>query len=315
MATAEPARKLFALTDLADENALWLEMEGQIYEVVSFTASFACNEVPTAQCMLAVGRLARDGTPAAAHYALDMKQMLRANVWFYPKGEYSPTGKKWPGKAFKVFDGYYMGFAYRKLDGKTMVMVNLTHWLIDLSLSSTMSANSHPSNPWQMTAQAVMTQFKAPAGAGLGANAKPVYLSDMTLVNVYRQKVALDFWEGTKVVFTCLATTKAMATSLYCQAGNGGMPAHNSRASRDNRRAWRAIRGIEGAGDTGTQGDVNTTFKGEGRPASQAGYDYAVPLKFETHGWELVAKTVGDSLANQTVSNFANHTFWDKLVS
>src|SRR5262245_31454954 len=167
MALIEPARKLYAYTDLSLGKALWLELDGRYYELVSFTGSFACNEIPTAQCMLAVGRVARTGLPASAHVlGLSLEQMTPARVHFKPEGEYSPTGKSWSGDDLIIFDGYYVGFSYRKIDGKTMIMVSLMHWLIDLAMSSTLSAASHPSNPWRMTSQAVMAKFAAPTKAG-----------------------------------------------------------------------------------------------------------------------------------------------------
>src|SRR5690606_23107276 len=90
------------------------------------------------------------------------RQMTPARVWFEPKGEYGP-GADWPAGKTVIFDGYFMGFGYRKVQGKMQAVAHLQHWLIDLASSSCVTRNGHVANPAQLNAAAVLD---APPGAG-----------------------------------------------------------------------------------------------------------------------------------------------------
>ena len=150
-------------TDLSAKDSLYLDIDGTQYKVSQFSASWAVNEIPTAQCLIATGRDARSknaATPAMVHLKSHYKVITKAKVYFEPSGEYAPDGKKWPQGPQVIFDGYFLGFANRKMNGKISVVANLSHWLLDMACSSCLTAGLAPTNHTQLTAAAVMAAYE-----------------------------------------------------------------------------------------------------------------------------------------------------------
>ena len=81
--------KNYVYTDLSVKKSLYLEVDGVgDFEVSQFSCGWAANEIPTAACMLAIGRDVRTQKKAKLHdSATKMKTMRKARVWFEPKGE------------------------------------------------------------------------------------------------------------------------------------------------------------------------------------------------------------------------------------
>lgn len=280
-----------AVTYLSDDGALYLEIEGKRYDIAHYTASWAVNEIPQGQCMIAVGRNARSdnaGELAAIHReSQTLRQMRKAKVVFKPRGEYDPVGNVWPEGEVTVFDGYYVGYAHRKMNGKIQVIVNLTHWLIDLTQSSCLSRNSHPSNPASLTSAAVMKQLRE-SGGSQGA-----FVSYLTGHKVIETRVLEDLWGAIKELFcqTALIKTTAIGPSDICSAGSG------PDKFVENARALSALARIEGVGS-----------------ACAKPYKHGVVLKPAFKSQPLIASAIGNAICNATVDSYANTTFWDKLV-
>ncbi len=282
------ADKNYAVTFLSDDGAVYLEIDGKRYEIAQVTASWAVNEIPQAQCLVAVGRDARSdnaGTLAAIHEnASDLKQMRKARVLFTPRGEYTPNGDDWPAGQQVLFDGYYVGYAHRKMNGKVQVIVNLTHWSIDLTQSSCISKNSHPSNPASLTTSAVLQQVKE-SGGSQGA-----FVSYLTGHKVIQTKVLSDLWGSIKELFCELARIKtaAIGPSDFCGPGT----------FVQNDRALAALSRFEGSAPT-----CDKAYKHGVRLVP--GSDFKQPL---------VDSAIGNAICNATVDSYANTTFWDKLI-
>lgn len=314
-------KRTWALTSLADDDACYLEVgvAGGVarYEVSQFVASWACNEIPQAQCMVALGRDARDVNLVAEanRSGFRLQSMQRARVYFRPRGDYNPEGAAWPDAEVVLFDGYFVGASYRKSNGKVGMVFNLVHWLVDLSCSSAVAQNSHPANPAHLTAPAVLEQISrvggakpAPGDEALRLTQQPgslgAYVSGLTGFTTVRDFVISDFWSGIKRVFCGLANVRARAAGPLdsCLAAGGlGSAVRNS-------RALSALRRMEGP--TGSAGDAQDAD----RVGCDLPYAYGVPLSLDTSGVDLVKDAVAATVTDGMVTAYANTTFWDKLV-
>lgn len=285
--------KTHVYTDLSVKDALYLEIQGDRYEVSQFNASFACNEIPTAQCLLAVGRDATSqdaATPAKVHTKSFYKTMVEAKVWFSPKKEYD-LDSQWPEDPQVIFEGYFMGFAYRKMNGKIQVVAQLQHWLIDLACSSCLTKNGHVSNPTQLNVAAVL---ESPDGAGTGEGN---YISTYAMAQVVADEVAGDVWKAIKTLFCKLANIST----------NPVGPAQNCEGTGDwqkNDRALEALKYIEGDADDCPFEDADDADNGE---------TYAVPLALENPP-DIVIQSIAEGIGQETIDSYANTSFWDKLV-
>ena len=283
--------KSYAYTDLSQDQSMIMVVDGVgEFKVSQFTAQFALNDIPKASCMIAVGRDVRNPTSNAfIHLVADqLKQMRKAQVYLLPQAEWDPSGTEWPGSSEIIFDGYYVGMAYRKISGKIQPVLHLVHWLVDLAHSSTLSQNQHPSNPTSLVHPAVVPSTKDSGGAG-----PPIYVSHHVGHEDIVAKLNTDLWEGIKTMLCELAEIDKF--EVVCGAGLG------SGDKRKNDKALTALRRIQG-------------------PATKCDKPYdpdygGRPLVFQDNGVSLVKEAIGDAVTNQTMQSFASTTFWDKLIS
>jgi len=279
--------KNYVYTDLSTKKSLVLEVEGAgEFEVTQFSSSWAANEIPTAAVMLAIGRDARDPKKKAAIHdkGKKLKQMQKATVWFTPKGEYD-RGVKWPSGRKKIFDGYFTGFAYRKISGKVHVVGNLIHWLAALGFSSALTQNGHVSNPTMLNASAVLQSLVA-----AGASNLP-YITLSVAMQICADDIQQDLWKGIKNVFCALANIPTMSpTGSEDECGGSGNP-------KPNDAAQYALGKIEG-------------------PASECDvpYKWGVPLVLDTLGISIAEEGIAMAIGNEMAESYAGVSFWDKLV-
>lgn len=130
------------------------------FEVVDFQMNFGINEIPTAVASLAIGRNALSTSQRAKIHdsAASLKSMLKAKVYATIKGQFGDD-KEWPEDEVMIFDGRLAGTGFNRLLGQASYSMHLTHWLSDLAFSSTLSQQSHPGNPSQLTYGAVRYGF------------------------------------------------------------------------------------------------------------------------------------------------------------
>lgn len=278
--------KNFVYTDLSAKNSLTMEIEGVgEFEVVQYSSSWAANEIPTAAVMLAIGRNARDQTKAKIHDAgKKLKQMQKAYIWFEPKKEYSRE-REWPRGRRMIFEGYFTGFAYRKISGKVQVIGNLIHWLAALGFGSCLTKNGHVSNPTALNAAAVL-QSLGSSGAGEGN-----YISLLVPGQLVASNVQEDLWKAVKSVFCALSRIETMACGPQQECGGDG-------DFRANDVAQYALDKMEGMAD-----DCPVPYK------------WGVPLKLETKGIPTIEDALASAIGNEFVEAYSATTFWDKLVS
>jgi hypothetical protein len=164
------------------------------------------------------------------------------------------------------------------------VVINLTDFLIDLTQSSCLSKNSHPSNPASLIVPAVMMQVKE-GGASKGA-----FVSQAVGNRVVQQNVLQDLWGSIKELFCELANIKVAATGVDGHCGGTGSPVKNDRAIA-------ALQRMEGGG-----------------AKCYKSYKHGVKLVPRHFNQPLVQSAVAEAICNATVDSYANTTFWDKLI-
>lgn len=275
--------KDYAVTYLDHPSALWLTIDKWNFQVVQYTSNFAINEIPTAVCMLAIGRDARDGvTLATVHTAIAaFTRMDIASVWFTPVGDYDVNGTKWPAKT-RIFFGYFAGFALRKVNGKITVIVYLKHWLTDLTCSSLVTSNSHPSNPTAFIAPAVLNQINS---------AQPANVTFQTAFNSFRTSAPSDLWQALKQVLCFFTNFRATDVS------NGACLGIVANDGRGNARARNALARIEGPGGNCSKKYV----RGKALPL----------LTGFIQGFE---NAIANAVSGQLAESYVHTTMWNKLI-
>lgn len=278
--------KNYVYSDLSAKDSLVLEIAGVQYAVAQFSAAWAANEVPTAVAMLAIGRDARTQTPAQIHLTgANLQQMAKAAVWFEPVGEFDRNAN-WPEARQKIFDGFFTGFAYRKVAGKIHVVCNLIHWIAALGFSSSLTKNGHVSNPTDLNAAAVLESL-AGTGAGKGNN-----ISSLVAAGISADNVRTDLWVAIKDVFCKMAKIPTMPCGGPQQeCGGAGVFSKND-------TALDALSRIEGPA-----------------PDCPVPYTHGVALKMQTDGISTVEGAVATAIGDAFVESYAAVSFWDKLVA
>jgi len=279
--------KTWVYSDFSKPGALYLEIDGTRYDVVSTEMTFAVNTIPGCTCILSVGRNATNGlTPSAVGAnATKLLQMKPAKLFFEPNGEYDQF-IDWPKGPQVIFDGLFMGFAWRKINGKITVTATLSHWLVYLAFGSALTANGHVANPSELNVAAVTGQVGPQSGEKL-----TTYLTGDDIGGLVSDKVEADLWVALKSVFCQLASLPTIPIQNDGQCGGGGNP-------RVNDAALSAINRMEGPTDTCTE-----------KP-----YKYGVPLALTKVQVTGIVDAIAATISSQTADAFANTTFWDKLV-
>lgn len=284
----------WAYTKLSDEGTLKLEIDGEEYEVVQYTASFALNEIPKATCMVAVGRDARsiDAAKKAKIHdtGANLSQMKKAKVTFTPKMEWEPKrgdqAKEWTGSEV-IFEGYYVGLAYRKIKDRVQAVIHLIHWLVDLGFSSTLDKNNHPTNPTHLVAPACVPSEKT------GLTGPPVYITFLVGREAIRNLVKVDLWEGMKTLLCSLTDAEKLQLPEGAESGDGDR--------KTNERAKEALKRIQGPSGGGCDMAYDSDMGG-------------LPLKFYDAGVPALFESVSNAVTQQTLHSFAHTTFWDAIV-
>jgi len=277
----------YVYTDLSAKDAVHMEILGERYEIVQFSASYAANEIPTAAVMLALGRDVREtrlGKKAKIHEtARNLKQMEKVTVWFTPKGTFD-RGASWPEQKVKIFEGFFTGFAYRKISGKVHVISNLIHWSAALSFSSALTKNGHVSNPTALNVAAVLSSLDV-TNAGEGN-----YLSQLVSQGICGVNILNDFWVSIKDIFCALASVETMSCGIPGQCGGDDNFAKND-------VALEALNRIEG-------------------PSSlcKVPYKHGVALKMEVGGIQHIGDAVSAAVGTAFIESYSGVSFWDKLV-
>lgn len=293
----------YVYTDLSAKGSLRAILGGYEFEVAQYQSSWAANEVPTAQLMIAVGRNVRTNKRAKIHeVAAKLKQMLAATVTFMPRGQYTST-VDWPAETQTIFTGYFTGFAFRKVRGKAHVIFSLTHWLSALGFSSCLTAIGHVANPAAFNAGAVLK-------SGNGVVQRVHTISSLWGASLLGPNVGLDLWKGIKTMLTQLAQVPAMPL----QTIGGGCD--GSGDGRINTAALSALAKIEGptlpipAATSALVGAAAVAAT----PTTSKPYRYGRELALAATNVPGVQDGIALGIGGSVVESWSAQTFWDKLV-
>jgi hypothetical protein len=288
---------------------LVLEVAGVRYQCVAASTNFFINRIPYASVSLAVGRDAATLERAAIHdRAEDFAKLAPAKLWLNVKGEwspaddgYSPGAGRWTEAGPQlIFEGYVTGFGYNKVHGSTRPTVSLIHWLSDLSFSSALSNQSHPSNPTRF-------RWRAVRGAqGLDTDARSHFIHSHVSGGLFHAlRLQEDFWGRSLHPFFCELSAQDVLHSIALDKCVGLDQANT--ASQDALRRFE-IRKTEKevVGATCKEGSSSPFWK---------------PLTFGRLGDApaaiagIIADTIAQDVRRGTEESYFSSTVWDKLIS
>ena len=172
-------------------------------DIVSLSATFGLNSIPTASLVVATGWEVRTGKPATIHDAykkltarMPVKVVLEITTNDGKRSKMMPDGK------YTVFEGFYCGIGYQRSNTNSSYTLHLVHWLDDMNCSSMLNGNWTPGMPGDLAAAAGNFAATTSGGADVkyahaGAQIDPL-AKIINLPNVQK-----DFWEKClKPVFT-----------------------------------------------------------------------------------------------------------------
>jgi hypothetical protein len=290
----------WALVDLSgldtQQPTLTLEIEGMgTFTLSQFSMTHAVNEIPRAACLVAIGRDARSTNnetgemdQAQIHQVTSFSNMKKATVWFEPQGQWAPgqTDPQWNGRKI-IFDGWYMGFAWRRMNDKFQPVLHLVHWLAGLTFSSTMSYLQHPASTGSL-----ITPIAGWATQDTGLKDAPIYAPGMVGFDDIYDTVTTDLWKGIKQMLYAFSENDFFHPP--CEPDSG--------ERNTNEPARDALKRFEGKTLGADSGEKDGDYK------------YAKPLAFNGRGVSNIEAAVSDVICHQAVANFAAMTFWDVLV-
>lgn len=288
----------FAYTSFAAEDSIYLEVSeesddgssasgGVKFKVSQVTTSFPINGIPQATVMIAIGRDARnpDARAKVHENATILKTMNVAKVYGSFQGQYRPD-KDWPnseGDPFLLFDGYLSGFSYRKLNGKVYAVVNINHWLIDLTMTSLLTDSVHPASAGDMKNYAI-TPSSTIQSSGVGGATNNAFLSGYKYFKDMLNLVQSDFLDAIRVLLNGIADDEFISSRFDKELKLAGIEI------KENGRARKALDRIEGPE-----------------------YEFGSPLKLVNVEGPIALKAVS-TLGDISVDAIKHNTMWDMLV-
>ena len=170
-------------------------------QILSVSASFALNTIPTATIVFANGVTTDLGTnePAEIHrLRAALKSRAETTIhatWENSTGEYEAI----------IFKGLLAGTGYKRAHDSANYTVNIIHWLADLNSSSVINADWFPGAPSDMAQNAAYRALGP--NSEVTSTAVPVFMSSI----VNSENLNADVWERTiKDIFTRLADTSSL---------------------------------------------------------------------------------------------------------
>jgi hypothetical protein len=119
------------------------------YEISSVDMRFSLNSLPTAQFVVGVGKIINPETLSVLERATDTtraQEFLHNLLYFKSvkarlrvRGSYTPDEVEWPEEDFILFDGYITGVLTTRAQSGLLVVLQCTHWLMDMNASSVLS--------------------------------------------------------------------------------------------------------------------------------------------------------------------------------
>jgi len=255
-------------------------------DIVSISATFGLNSIPTASLHLASGKSVQNGQDATVHYALDsLKQRDIAKVTLTIKTTDGEQSKMMPDGDYIIFEGYYAGIGYQRSHTNSTYTIHLLHWIDDLNCSSALNGNWLPGAPHDM-AQSAVNYSLSQDGSGAGMIAPLVELAPDILT---LDHMATDFWgDCLKPIFFELANMRHLTE----QGDKNEGAAANGKGGATNKAAQEALDKIPG----------------------KAPFPATLPLNLGSVEELVIFYSVQDGVSSIIKNGIAYSSFWSKLV-
>jgi hypothetical protein len=248
-------------------------------DIVSVSATFALNSIPTASLIVAVGYNPISKEYATIHSAkAKMQPRDRVVVKLTVTEGVGDTSKLKAG-TYTIFDGYFVGIGYQRSSNHANYVLNITHWLDDLNNSSAINGNWFPGVPYDYAQNAAATRLGTTT-TGIGA------APAITRAFTTRTNITTDLWG------------KVIKPLFVKVAGFSG--------------------GLVEAADTNLQTNAAAKAALDRMPGVEAlGKGYYKPLKFQLKdGGGMNLEGSFAAYFTQTLgTSFAHNSFWSKLIT
>lgn len=184
-------------------------------DVVSISATFGLNAIPTASLVVAVGVDARTGEPATIHKVRpELKNRDPVEVRLKVKSHSGRTERQ-PDQDILIFKGYLSGIGYQRSFNNANFVIHVVHWLDDLNNTSAVHGDWFPSAPYDLAQSASAVTIGL---IGTTGGAQPVPNVDPSGAIVTIENVQTDLWGSVlKPIFQRIASTRHPRTQ--CAAG------------------------------------------------------------------------------------------------
>jgi len=161
-------------------------------DVVSYSATFGLNSIPTASLVVATGYNVRTGERATIHDAVyTMKPRDTVTVTLTITTTDGLTYKMPAGK-YVIFEGYYAGIGYQRSSSNSCYTLHLIHWLDDLNSSSMVNGNWAVGVPHDLATAASMHAASQGGGGGY-ANSVPIVDRQRDIITKVHMEA--DLWD------------------------------------------------------------------------------------------------------------------------
>lgn len=248
-------------------------------DVVSVSASFALNTIPTASLVVAVGRNVITGKPATIHEAqARIKPRDKVIVKMRITHGAGDDTKLLDG-TYTIFDGFFVGIGYQRSQNQANYVLHIAHWLDDLNNSSAVNGNWFPSVPFDYAQSALYGKI-----AEVESYApNPTVADDIVKPDLAQE----DLWELViKPLFVRLAGMP------------GGLVAQSSKRTNT---------------DSGTNDAALSALAR--MPGDGMKYYKKLGLKLNDIGGQNLANSFAQYFTRTIGTSFVQNTFWAKLVS
>lgn len=167
-----------------------IEIDGITFddEVVSVSATYGLNAIPTASATIASGMNGKTGKPSKIHQHLDsLRPRAPAKIILTVINEGGRIEKSPPGQHV-IFEGYYAGVGHQRSSTNSNYVLHFVHWLDDLNCASMLNGNWYPgvSNDYAQNALFLNA-------AGSGATGTPITSFDPN--GDLTAQAGSDLWE------------------------------------------------------------------------------------------------------------------------
>lgn len=182
--------------------------DGAIAETIPVSAirsTFQMNGLPSAQIIIPTGKPVNDSSVDAIQYSTllegKLNQFREIEIWMKAVGDFAP-GVAWPQDEFCIFRGIITGTSLTRTTSAISLVVQATHWLLDLDGSSALSSD-------------VVTT--APIAIRLPATTLNLGSSAIDPDDPLLKLIPKDFWtEGIKPKFIEICNGGSIMTTVEC---------------------------------------------------------------------------------------------------